>query len=177
LDQFFTGVQMNDQLLVRMEKSLHNALANSETLVRSSLLAPARALVLSTHELCGLDEQLLPDTAEIVQHSRKLLYAVENLLVRVIDARFRIRDFVAWLRGSAAAVKAQGTPANSAQNENARKRRVSQKVMARIMNYLRQEAPWGEPESSTEWVIGTSILVSAIHVLPFRFEQLNSNSI
>ena len=46
LEQFFTGVQMNDQLLVRMEKTLHNGLAGVEAVARAVLLGPAQSLVL-----------------------------------------------------------------------------------------------------------------------------------
>lgn len=165
LDQYFTGVQMNDQLLVRMCKTLHNALAGVETIARSALLAPARSLVFDANELCGLDDELLlPETRDVSIHARTLLYVMEFLCAQLVDARFRLRDFVSWLRSAASEIKAKGTPPDSVQHENAKKRRVPQDVVHRVSDYLHYNSNnSGEQQTgtgSTESIIGSCISVS-----------------
>ena len=160
LDQYFTGVQMNDQLMVRMEKSLHNGLAGVETVARAALLGPARALVFDANELCGLDDQLLVNTRELSNKTRILLFSIEYLLSQIIEARFRLRDFVAWIRSAASAVKAKGTSSDSVQSENARKRRVSQELVHRVSDYFQEQPFQEEGQSSTETVICSSVSVS-----------------
>lgn len=151
IDQFFTGVQMNDQLVTRMERSLQGAIANVETTARSFLLGPARALAFHAGELLGLaryESNLLSEEAAQNAHdcSAVLLTTVEYTLMQIVEARFRLRDFVAWLRCAGAEIKARGTAENSAQRENAKKRRVPQATVDRILKYLQTET-----YQSTSW--------------------------
>jgi len=158
LEQFWTGVQMNDQLLVRMQKSLHNALAGVETMARSNLLAPVRSLVISVQQLHGLDSELLPETLRLCRCTKILLFTTEYLVFQIVQNRLRIRDFVSWLRCASSAVKAQDTPPDSVQSENARKRRVPQSLVHRVADYFQQEDNIiFELGTSTEKIIGSRV--------------------
>lgn len=164
LDQFFTSIHMNDQLMTRTEKALHNALAGVETVARTILLAPARSLVFDANELYGMDDQLLPDTCELAETARTLLFSVEYLVAQIVQARFRMRDFISWIRSAATAVKAKGTPPDSVQHETAKKRRVPQVVINRVSDYFHQDESCNSDDvsSATERVIGCSISVSGV---------------
>lgn len=162
IDQFFTNVQMNDQLVTRMERSLQGAVANVETATRTGLLSPARALVFHAGELLGLARYasfLISEKAaqDIHDCCSILLVSVEYTLTQLIEARFRLRDFVAWLRSAGSEVKARGTAANSAQRENAKKRRVPQATVERILKYLQKEEY--ESSSLTESLLGIPLTV------------------
>lgn len=158
LEQFFSGIQMNDQLLVRMEKSLYNAVANVETLARKNLLSPLRSLLFDVNELYGLDESLLWKTTPLQRACQIMCLSVEYLVSQIVEARFRIRDLVTWLRSVGSAIKAKGTAPNSVQNENARKRRASQAVIQRMASYF-QEGP-ERSDSPCESVLGIQVSVS-----------------
>jgi hypothetical protein len=169
VDQFFTSVHMNDQLMTRAEKSLHNALAGVETVARSVLLAPARSLVFDANELYGVDDQLLPDTRQLAKTARTLLFSMEYLVSQIVQARFRMRDFVSWIRSAATAIKARGTPPDSVQNENAKKRRVPEVVVHRVSDYFQQyngadADSLDDGSSTTERVIGCPISVSSLRI-------------
>ena len=153
LEQFFAGVQMNDQLLLRMEKTLHNGLAGVEASARANLLAPARSLAFDANELCGLDDELLPQFEDMCLCTRTLLFSIEFLLTQIVDARFRLRDFCAWLRSTAAEIKAKDTPPNSVQHENARKRRVSEQLLRRVADCFQDDLNWTNDQGPTEDVI------------------------
>ena len=170
IDQFFTGVQMNDQLVTRMERSLQAAIANVETTARSFLLGPARALAFSAGELLGLaryhaSSSLLSEQAAQRTHDccAVLLTTVEYTLTQLVEARFRLRDFVAWLRSTGSEVKARGTAPNSAQRDNARKRRVPQATTERILKYLQDETH--SSTSITETLLGIPMTVRCGHVM------------
>lgn len=153
MDQFFTHIQMNDQLLVRMENSLSVAVQNVETEVRRSLLSPAQALLYQTNELVGLAMAnntsdnaaegtilLDVDMAKKLQRCCSRLYlAAETSLTELIDARFRLKDLCAWLRSVGSQIKAHGTALNSVQRQNAKARRVSDAVVERMLKYLQTE--------------------------------------
>ena len=150
MDQFFTSVQMNDQLLQRMERSLQGAVAGVETKVRQQLVAPAKALVWMVSELTSLlnyqyhnDNDNDNDTSstrhhleELQQSSDWVLVSAELLLTHVLEGRFRLDDFGKWLRSTGSQIKARGTAPASAQRENAKKRRVPQVVVQRMLQYL-----------------------------------------
>lgn len=145
VDQFFTGVQMNDQLVQRMERSLAGAVANIESTVRKQLLAPATALVYEIDRLYGLAafrSDLLPTTTtlQLLHSAQQLLLSVDTALTALVEARGRLRDFCAWLRCTGAQIKARGTAANSVQRENAKKRRVPATVVNLMLAYLQQPA-------------------------------------
>jgi Anaphase-promoting complex, cyclosome, subunit 4/Anaphase-promoting complex subunit 4 WD40 domain len=141
VDQFFTGVQMNDQLLQRMGQSLAGAIANIESVVRKQLVAPATALVYEIDQLYGIsayrsDVLSTEATLQLLHDAQQLYLVVGATLTVLIDARSRIRDFVAWLRCTGAIIKARGTAMNSVQRENAKKRRVSESVIRKLLSYL-----------------------------------------
>lgn len=163
IDQFFTGVQMNDQLVQRMERSLQAAIANVETTARSYLLGPARALAFHAGELLGLarysNSLLSAESAQIAHDSCAiLLTTVEYALTQIVEARFRLRDFVAWLRSTGSEVKARGTAPNSAQRENAKKRRAPQATVQRVLHYLQAETY--QSSSITETLLGIPLTVN-----------------
>lgn len=155
---------MNDQLVTRMERSLQGAIANVETTARSYLLGPARALAFHADELVGL-ARFAPNllSEEAAQNANEscaiLLTSVEYTLVQLVEARFRLRDFVAWLRCTGSEIKARGTAANSAQRENAKKRRVPQATVERILKYLQEETH--SSTSITEMILGIPVTVSS----------------
>lgn len=166
IDQFFTGVQMNDQLVQRMERSLQAAIANVETTARSYLLGPARALAFHAGELLGLarfaNNLLSPEAAQILHDSCAiLLTTVEYTLTQIVEARFRLRDFVSWLRSTGSEVKARGTAPNSAQRENAKKRRVPQATVERVLRYLQTETY--QSSSITETLLGIPLTELLLH--------------
>ena len=165
IDQFFTGVQMNDQLVTRMERSLQAAIANVETTARSFLLGPARALAYHAGELLGLarcESSLLSEEAAQKMHDccAVLLTTAEYTVTQLVEARFRLRDFVAWLRNAGSEVKARGTAPSSAQRENAKKRRVPKATVGRILKYLQTETY--QSTSVTETLLGMPVTVSII---------------
>jgi hypothetical protein len=158
LEQFFSGVQMNDQLVVRMEKALHSSVADVETLARKGLLSPAQSLVYDVQQLYGLD--LISDSRPVLAKAQDLLKSVQMLVSQMVEARCRLIDLVAWLRSAGSTMKAKGTAANSVQYENAKKRRVSQQVLQRIIQYFSLEVD-SQHGSVTEHLIGLPISVSA----------------
>lgn len=168
LDQYFTGMQMNDQLLQRMERSLLASIANVETAAVSSLLRPIQALGWQVQELAGLvrffdtafnvnvdsasaynpcnaDDNMngLLDSSsknisvnELIEASQQLWISAEKLITSIVSGRILIRDFCGWLRHAGSQVKARGTAPNSVQRENARKRRVSQEILERLVTVM-----------------------------------------
>jgi hypothetical protein len=141
-DQFFTG--LNDQLMQRLERSLQVAVASVETKLRKGLVSPAQALVVQAGDLHGLARYasflLKPAAAQRFQECAEiLLISIETAVTELIEARFRLRDFLGWLRSTAAQIKARGTAANSVQRENAQKRRVPEAVVQRMLRYLQTD--------------------------------------
>jgi hypothetical protein len=159
MDQFFTGVQMNDQLLKRMESSLHGALGNVETAIRRQIIAPARALVYAVQELAGnKDCQALQEMCDWC------LISSQYLLTQIVDSRHRIQEFVSWLRSAGSQTKARGTAEGSVQRENAKSRRVSQVLLQRLLSYLERGNSTGDVSTGgmplTERLLGMNITVS-----------------
>ncbi|KAL3937490.1 MAG: hypothetical protein SGBAC_007427 [Bacillariaceae sp.] len=148
IDQFFTSVQMNDQLLQRMIRTLYGALANVESQARRSLLSPAQALVYQIQELSGFVKCYRKDTTtdsnsigvqDLVDRSYSLLISVELLMKGIIESRYRVRDFCGYLRHAGSEIKARGTAPQSVQRENAKKRRVPQAVIERLLAVMNPE--------------------------------------
>jgi hypothetical protein len=171
IDQWLTGIQMNEQILVRMERSLQSAVANVETTARSFLLGPARALTFHASELLGLARYapfLLSEEAaqKTLDSCAILLTTVEYAVTQLVEGRFRLRDFVAWLRSTGSETKARGTAINSAQRENAKKRRVPQALVERVLKYLQTET--FQSSSITETMLGIPLTVSAL-TYPFFY--------
>jgi hypothetical protein len=145
MDQFFTSVQMNDQLLQRMVRTLYGALANVESQARKSLLSPTQALVFQVQELSGFVQFHKNDDStaanneslqELVDASQSMWVSVEYLLMNIVESRFRVRDFCGYLRHAGSEIKARGTAPQSVQRENAKKRRVPQAVIERLLSCL-----------------------------------------
>lgn len=162
MDQFFTGVQMNDQLVLRLERSLTVAISNVESALRKTIAA-AQALSLESDELRGLaraSDELIPSihAKQVQEQCQTLLVVMESALTCLVDARFRLRDWIAWLRSTGAQIKARGTAPNSVQRENAKKRRVPDETVRRILSFLQDDhAPEGSkaiPVSTSEALLG-----------------------
>ncbi len=149
MDQFFTGVQMNDQLIQRMERSLLASMANVESTAIRCLLRPTQALGWQTQELSGLvqffyniseDTEGSNNKSELVQEladvTEELWISVENVMTAIVAGRMLVRDFCGWLRHAGSQVKARGTAPNSVQRENAKKRRITQAVLERLVAVL-----------------------------------------
>jgi len=150
MDQFFTGVQMNDQLLQRMERSLLASMGNVESTAIRCLLRPTQALGWQIQELGGLvqffDADLDEETScksnnsqlaqELVESSQQMWISVENLITSIVSGRMMVRDFCSWLRHAGSQVKARGTAPNSVQRENAKKRRTSQAILEQLVTVL-----------------------------------------
>ena len=175
MDQFFTGVQMNDQLLQRMERTLNQSISNVETTAIVDILRPSQALGWQVQELACLvryfssncdDEDDGRDFAadpspslskdlllsNLIGGSESLWIVAEHIQTSIVNARLAIRDFCGWLRHASSQVKARGTAQNSVQRENARKRRVSQAVLERIVSSMMM----GYISSDSHGGIGTS---------------------
>uniref|UniRef100_A0A7S1ZX20 Anaphase-promoting complex subunit 4 n=1 Tax=Trieres chinensis TaxID=1514140 RepID=A0A7S1ZX20_TRICV len=60
----------------------------------------------------------------------------ERCLSDLVDARFRLRDLLGWMRAMASRVKARGTAVDSVMRENAKKRRASDAVVRRVAEML-----------------------------------------
>jgi Anaphase-promoting complex, cyclosome, subunit 4 len=163
IEQFFTGVQMNDQLVTRMERSLQASIANVETTARSFLLGPARALAFHAGELLGLarfaPSLVSPEAAQkTLDLCGVLLTTAEYTVTKIVEARFRLQDFIAWLRAKGSEIKAKGTALNSAQSDNAKKRRVPQTTVDKMLMYLRSESY--QSNSVVERLLGIPLTVS-----------------
>lgn len=151
MDQFFTSAAMNDQLVLRMERSLSAAISNVEKSYKQTIIAPMIALHYSITSLHGLAQyrhdifHTNSSTSSSYTMIQKLITMIEILnmtiemtLQEIIQTRFRLRDFIAWLRSTAAQVKARGTSMKSVQRDNAKKRRITDIVMKRMLSYLQQ---------------------------------------
>lgn len=162
MDQFFTGVQMNDQLLQRLEQSLVVAVAHVESQCREQLWEPAQACVVQFAQLHGLARHVEADplvegsvllsseqSLQCLQGAEQLLLTVERTLVLLLEARMRLQDWMAWLRAVGAQIKARGTAPQSARHENARKRRVPDAVVKRLLQYLSESSSVVDNSSGT----------------------------
>lgn len=161
MDQFFTGVQMNDQLIQRMERTLSASMANVESTAIRCLLRPTQAFAWQVQELSGLiqyhynipdeddeyneeeDKSLLVE--ELNEATGDLWISVENAMTAIVTGRMVVRDFCGWLRHAGSQVKARGTAPKSVQRENAKKRRVTQAVLERLVTVLNKS---GQREGS-----------------------------
>jgi hypothetical protein len=95
--------------------------------------------------------------------SKALLVSTELCVSHMVEIRFRLNNLMKWIRGTASQVKAKGTSSDSVQKENARKRRVPdrilQKIISMLSNELKTEKSIHNNESrakrgSTECVLG-----------------------
>lgn len=169
IDQFFTSVQMNDQLLQRMIRTLYGALANVESQARRTLLSPVQALAYHIQELSGFIKFYRNDTAtdfggiaiqDLVDRSYSLFISVELLLKAIVEGRYRVRDFCGYLRHAGSEIKARGTAPNSVQRENAKKRRVPQAVIERLLAVMNTEMPGSlQDQCLTEQILSIPVSV------------------
>mmetsp|Transcript_9209 Transcript_9209/g.17790 ORF Transcript_9209/g.17790 Transcript_9209/m.17790 type:complete len:1083 (+) Transcript_9209:64-3312(+) len=146
-DQFFTGATFHDQLFQREARGIDAGVASVEGNLRNNVLTPVRALVYETEELYGMAKArgckanetplLDPQCALRLYTSARILYlTLERCLAAVVEARSRVNDFLAWIRGTASQVRARGTASDSVQRQNARDRRVPNGVLQRVSDFL-----------------------------------------
>jgi hypothetical protein len=164
MDQFFTHPLMNDQLLIRLFRSLEANCAGVEGMLRKNVLGPVRSLVFDVGELYGLvkamnaekeyasndsgeEEEIgfadgLPalmdcDTCMRLSETSNILFTIsEQCIVQTVEVRHRLECITKWIRATASQVKARGTAADSVQRENARKRRVPELVLRKVSDFL-----------------------------------------
>lgn len=184
MDQFFTHPLMNDQLLIRMFRSLEANCAGVEGLLRKNILGPARSLVYDVGELYGLVKVMNADRAyeedDGVEASvdgdlptlmecetclrlceaSEILYTIsEQCVSQTVELRHRLDCMTKWIRATASQVKARGTAMDSVQRENARKRRIPEQILGKVSEFLStplKSSP-GDLErkrGSTEGVLG-----------------------
>lgn len=153
MDQFFTGVQMNDQLLTRMERSLTTAVAHVEDRIVETLVRPAVLLVQAAGALVQLaeqpvdfsdDESSTPQLSTSASHNllhmtQRLHTQATRIFAHLVEARMRLTDLVAWLRATGAHVKARGTAAHSARRDQAQQLRVTESLQKRVLGYWEQQ--------------------------------------
>ncbi|KAL3809155.1 hypothetical protein ACHAXA_004654 [Cyclostephanos tholiformis] len=142
LDQFFTRAQMHDTLLHREMRMVESCASSTEVILRSHVLGSIRAIVYEAEELYGIaasvpsrgDSRLVDvKTALCLYRASRILYLTfDQCLHHVVEARIRLHDLLAWLRGTAARVRAWGTAPDSIQRRNARALRVSNGVVQRV---------------------------------------------
>jgi hypothetical protein len=133
LDQFFTRADMHDQLLLREAGGIKASLGSIESKLRTTVQSEIRALVyetdelygiIKTHEVTAADSILVEvDVAlKLYTTSRILFLTFERFMAHVVDARSRVNDFLAWIRGTATEIRARGTAADSILRQHARDR-------------------------------------------------------
>ena len=104
--------------------------------------------------------------------TRVLFLTFDQCLGYVIEARTRLHDLLAWMRGTASQVRAWGTASDSIQRQNARARRISNGVVQRVSDFLsrpmmfeskgRDEGDSGDHRVLTECIIGMPLSVSEL---------------
>ena len=190
MDQFFTGIQMNDQLVQRMERSLVASMANAESTAIRCLLRPTQALGWQIQELSGLvrffsnienanDAEETPDCSDLENKSQmvqeltdateELWISVENVMTSIVAGRMLVRDFIGWLRHAGSQVKARGTAPNSVQRENAKKRRITQAVLERLVAVLNKS---GKERASDGIGLSETLLNLKVTVRAPKFRSL-----
>lgn len=127
-----------------MDRSLTVAIANVESSLRQ-ILAACQAILVQVDVLAGISHAtstpgLLPTplVTPLHQAAQRLVISAEACVTALVASRFRIRDWVAWMRATGSAIKARGTAPKSAQRENAKKRRLKDSTLQRVLEYLRE---------------------------------------
>ncbi len=180
-DQFFTGATFHDQLFQREARGIEAGVASVEGNLRNNVLAPVRALVYEAEELYGMTKArgcmsnetplMDPKCALRLYTSSRILYlTLERCLATVVEARSRVHDFLAWIRGTASQVRARGTASDSVQRKNARDRRVPDGVLQRVSDFLslpmiptckRDGLQTKTARKLTECIVGAPVSVSS----------------
>lgn len=152
LSHFFSN-RLNELQTARLSHALETGAASAEATCRRLVSGPAETLVYVASELygssrCGGGKRLLggddkgdgPCRASSLRRSCERLYLItESCLADIVEFRHRLADFLRWLAGTLAAVKARETAVDSYERENARKKRVGQDVVARVAAFLRRD--------------------------------------
>jgi hypothetical protein len=146
LDQFFTRPHFHDQLFQREARGIEASAASVEGILRSNVLSHLRAVVYETEELYGLARAqgnsekvsfIDPEmTLRLYTASRLLFLTFQRCIAQIVEARSRLHDFLAWMRGSASQIRARGTAMDSVQRKNASDRRVPNGVILRVTDFL-----------------------------------------
>lgn len=128
-----------------MDRSLTVAAANVESMLRQ-ILAATQAVFVQVDELLGLSHYvpyLLPIALARTLHeaASNFVLVTEGALTALVESRFRLRDWIAWMRATGASIKARGTAPASAQRENAKKRRMDDATLQRVLSYLQADPP------------------------------------
>jgi hypothetical protein len=149
LDQFFTRPDMHDALLTREASGIKASVASIESKLRAGVHREIRALVYDVEELYGVikaSEVTASCTLvngemalRLYNSSRILFLTCERFLAYIVEARSRINDFLAWMRGTVSEVRARGTAADSIQRQHARER-VSSSISLVCLNYARVDS-------------------------------------
>ena len=176
---------LGNYVFQREMKSVEASVGSMEAKLRSKILAPIRALVYETNELYGIarsrdsnaQRSTLIDPEEALRlytATRILFLAFERCLSHVVEARGRLHDLLAWIRGTASQVRARGTAMDSIQRQNARNRRVPGGVIRRVSNFLSSammsaakdtpELVFDQQRHLTECVIGVPLSVLSCFV-------------
>ena len=133
LDQFFTRADMHDQLLLREASGIKASLGSIESKLRSGVQSDIRAIVYETEELYGIvkTHQVTAADSILVEadmalklytSSRTLALTFERFMSHVVEARCRVNDLLAWIRGAATEIRARGTAPDSILRQHARDR-------------------------------------------------------
>eukprot|EP00956_Cyclotella_meneghiniana_P011698 scaffold16470_cov61-Cyclotella_meneghiniana.AAC.9 len=147
LDQFFTRADMHDQLLLREANGVKAGLASMEGNLRSVVQSQIRAIAYEVDELYGRIQTHYLTVTEcnlveadvglrLYKASRLLYLTFERFMAHVVEARSRLNDFLAWMRGTATEIRARGTAADSILRQHARDRRCPHGVVCRVTDFL-----------------------------------------
>jgi len=192
IDQFFTHLLMNNQLLQHWVWSLKKNVADIEGIIRKKILGPVRALMYDVGELHGLvkvmnvessgcsydeldedeDEEgemacevpLMSEhtSLRLYEASEVLFFVTEQCVSQLVEIRFRLNCMMKWIRGTASQVKARGTAIDSVQRENAKKRRVSEQTVHKIADFLSTTLKSEQKQNNTTKKRGSSECILGI---------------
>ncbi len=172
----------HSQLIQRMDRSLTVAVANVESLLRQ-FLAACQALLIQVDALLGIAQatstpRLLPIhlVATLHANAQRLVLATEAALTALIESRFRLRDWIAWMRATGSAIKARGTDLSSALRDNAKKRRISDATLHRVLGYL-QEAQSAAVVGATTDPSATGLSDSIMGLTAARYWAPNDTTV
>ena len=135
-----------DQIFQWEARGVEASASSVEGILRSNVLSHLRAVVYETEELYGLARAqansekvsfIDPEmTLRLYTASRLLFLTFQRCIAQIVEARSRLHDFLAWMRGSASQIRARGTAMDSVQRKNASDRRVPNGVILRVTDFL-----------------------------------------
>ena len=106
---------------------------------------------------------------ELTDATEELWISVENVITSIVAGRMLVRDFIGWLRHAGSQVKARGTAPNSVQRENAKKRRITQAVLERLVAVLNKS---GKERASDGIGLSETLLNLKVTVRAPKFRSL-----